>query len=194
VRQAVNSGDVEHISVFAIAPVPLLVYLGWCLDDKTPTRLFQKHRDQFVGWAWADQSEPIEFEVLSPERGLDNSAEDVVFVCAITSEVNPSALPDEIAEAPRIEVRPLNASPDPTLMSHEQSLAKFAAQWRAALAAAESQYPNAKRWHLVASVPITVAIESGRAVMRDVHPPMTVYERGAESYQGVLVVNERPVN
>jgi 5-methylcytosine-specific restriction endonuclease McrA len=194
VRQAVNSGDVEHISVFAIAPVPLLVYLGWCLDDKTPTRLFQKHRDQFVGWAWADQSEPIEFEVLSPERGLDNSAEDVVFVCAITSEVNTSALPDDIAEAPRIEVRPLNASPDPTLMSHEQSLAKFAAQWRAALAAAESQYPNAKRWHLVASVPITVAIESGRAVMRDVHPPMTVYERGAESYQGVLVVNERPVN
>ncbi|MEE3919082.1 hypothetical protein V2I01_13810 [Micromonospora sp. BRA006-A] len=40
-RQAVDSGDVEHISVFAIAPIPLLVYLGWQLDDKTPTRIFQ---------------------------------------------------------------------------------------------------------------------------------------------------------
>jgi 5-methylcytosine-specific restriction endonuclease McrA len=192
VRQAIDSGDVEHISVFAIAPVPLLVYLGWCLDDKTPTRLFQKHRDQFVGWAWVDQSEPIEFEVLSPESGLDNSAEDVVFVCAITSEVNTNALPDEIAEAPLIEVRPLGVSPDPTLMAHEQSLANFAVRWRAALATAESQYPNAKRWHLVASVPITVAIEAGRALMRDVQPPVTVYERKAASYQGVLVVNERP--
>jgi len=195
VRQAIDSGDVEHISVFAIAPVPLLVYLGWCLDDKTPTRLFQKHRNQFVGWAWVDQGEPIEFEISGAERSPDNrNTEDVVFVCAITSEVNTNTLPDKIAEAPRIEIRPLDVLSDPTLMSHEQSLANFAVRWRAALAAAESRYPNSKRWHLVASAPITVAIESGRALTRDVHPPMIVYERGAESYEGVLTVNERPVN
>lgn len=194
VRQAIDSSDVEHISVFAIAPIPLLVYLGWLLDDKTPMRIFQKHRDQFVGWAWADQGEPIEFEVLGAGHNPDDrNTEHVVFMCAITSEVNANTLPDEIADAPRIEIRPLDASPDPNLMSHEQSLSKFAIQWRAALTAAESQYPNAKRWHLVASAPITVAIESGRALMRDVHPPVTVYERGAESYEGVLTINERPV-
>lgn len=58
VHQAIDTGDVEHISVFAIAPVPLLVYLSWHLDNKTPTRVFQKHRDQFVGWSWTDQGEP----------------------------------------------------------------------------------------------------------------------------------------
>lgn len=66
VRQAVASGDVEHISVFGIAPIPLLVFLGWHLDDKTPARIFQKHRDQFVGWSWADQGAPVEFEVSCP--------------------------------------------------------------------------------------------------------------------------------
>ncbi len=195
-RQAIDSGDVEHISVFAIAPIPLLVYLGWRLDDKTPTRLFQKHRDPSIGWSWSSQDEPVEFGVSVTDGdaaalGAQDS-EDVVLVCAVTSQVNVGLLPDNLSDAPRIEVGPLGVSPDPTLMSHEQSLSNFASQWREALAMAESQYPNAKRWHLVASAPVTVAIEAGRAVMRDAHPPVTVYERRAESYEGVLVVNERP--
>jgi len=101
-----------------------------------------------------------------------------------------SPSPKSLANAPVIEVRPIAASPGPTLISHEQSLANFAEQLRAALAAAEARYPAAKRWHLVASAPITAAIEAGRALMRDVHPPVTVYERGTESYEAVLVVNE----
>ncbi|MGW9557013.1 SAVED domain-containing protein [Nocardiopsis sp. NPDC055551] len=192
VRQAIDSGDVEHISVFAIAPIPLLVYLGWCLDDKTPTRLFQKHRGPSVGWSWIDESEPVDFDVSTVE-GSQKAEEvtDVVLVCATTSEVNTSLLPDNIAAAPLIQVRPLNADPAPTLLTHEQSLVNFATRWRGVLATAESKYPNAKRWHLIASAPVTVAIEAGRSLMRDAHPPMKVYERGAGSYEGVLVINER---
>lgn len=189
VRQAIGSSDVEHISVFAIAPIPLLVYLGWCLDDKTPTRLFQKHRDQFVGWSWADQDEPIDFEVSATTSG--HGVEDVVFLCSVTSEVNVSLLPAEIAHAPRLEISPVGASPDPNLLTHEQSLVNFATQWRSALATAESLNPNAMRWHLIASMPVTAAIEAGRALMKDAHPPVTVYERKPDSYEGVLVVNER---
>jgi len=188
VRQAVISGDVEHISVFAIAPIPLLAYLGWHLDDKTPTRIFQKHRDQFVGWSWADHDQPVEFEVSS--TGPQNGAEDVVLVCAVTSELNLARLPNEIAEAPRIEIRPAGVAPDPTLMSHEQSLMNFAADWRTALATAEAEYPGARRWHLVVSGPVSVAIEAGRAVMRDAHPAVTVYELVEDAYEGVLVIND----
>lgn len=103
VHQAVDSGDVEHISVFAIAPIPLLVYLGWRLDDKTPTRLYQKHRDPFVGWSWTDQGEPVEFEVAfgDVQAEEDLRIPDAVLVCAVTSEVNTGLLPgDQVADAP----------------------------------------------------------------------------------------------
>lgn len=103
--------------------------------------------------------------------------------------MNLAFLPAEIAGVPRVEIRPSGIAPAPTLISHEHSLANFAAQWRIALATAESRYPTARRWHLVASVPVSVAIEAGRAVMRDAHPPVTVYERGRDSYEGVLVIN-----
>lgn len=188
VRQAVDSGDVEHISVFAIAPIPLLVYLGWQLDDKTPTRVFQKQRDQFVGWSWADQSDPIDFAVLGPEA--DTAAEEVVLLCSVTSDVNPELLPTAISGFPRIGVRPDQVAPSPTLISHEQSLANFGTRWRSALAAAESLFPAARRWHLVASAPVSVAVEAGRAVMRDAHPQVVVYEREKDCYTSVLVINE----
>jgi 5-methylcytosine-specific restriction endonuclease McrA len=188
VRQAVDSGDVEHISVFAIAPIPLLVYLGWRLDDKTPTRIFQKQRDQFVGWSWADKGAAIDFEVVTPQQRADT--DDVLLVCAVTSEVNADLLPTKIGACPRIEVRPQGATPDPTVISHEQSLLNFARRWRAALAAAESLFPSARRWHLVVSVPVSIAIEAGRAVMGSAHPPVEVYERGKDCYTGVLVIND----
>ncbi|MFH5211489.1 SAVED domain-containing protein [Antrihabitans spumae] len=190
VRQAVDSGDVEHISVFAIAPIPLLVYLGSQLDDKTPTRIFQKQRDQFIGWSWADQSDPIDFDVLTPASPADTAADGVVLVCAVTSDVNTELLPPEISAFPCIEIRPRQVAPSPTLISHEQSLATFATRWREALATTESRFPNARRWHLVVSAPVSVAVEAGRAVMRDAHPPIEVYERENDRYTGVLVVNE----
>jgi len=189
VRQAVDSGDVEHISVFAIAPIPLLVYLGRQLDDKTPTRIFQKQRDQFIGWSWADQGEPVDFAVFTPQPG-DTAADEIVLVCSVTSEVNPELLPATISGCPRIEVRPDQVAPSPTLVSHEQSLTNFGTRWREALAAAESLFPAARRWHLVASAPVSVAVEAGRAVMRDVHPQVVVYERENACYTSVLVINE----
>lgn len=188
VRQAVESGDVEHISVFAIAPVPLLAYLGWHLGDKTPARLFQKHRDQFIGWSWADQGEAVDFEVVTGEP--DPSAADVVLAAALTTEVNKDALPEALLQAPVIEVRPVDQAPKPTLVSHEQTLLNFGAQWRSALAAAESLHPGAKRWHLVASSPVTASVEMGRALVRGIHPPVTAYERTSDGYEPVLVLNE----
>ncbi|MHA7306386.1 SAVED domain-containing protein [Arthrobacter sp. TMN-49] len=188
VRQAVDSGDVEHISVFAVAPIPALVYLGWHLDDKRPTRLFQKRRDQFIGWSWGDHEDPIDFSMNTLEANA--SAEDVVLVCALTSEVDRSAFPAAIVDAPVIEVRPVGVSPRPELLSHEQSLANFAKRWRAALALAEAHFPGAKRWHLVASAPITASIEAGRAFARDIHPPVMVYERTDVAYEAVIIVND----
>ena len=188
VRQAVDTGDVEHISVFAIAPVPLLIYLGWHLDDKTPTRLFQKHRDQFIGWSWSDQGDPVEFDIVASEQ--DASAEDVALVCALTSEVDRAALPPAVDGTPIIEVRPARVSPGPNLLSHEQSLANFAEQWRAALAMAEASFPSAKRWHLIASAPVTASIEAGRALVRDIHPPVMLYERTDAAYEAVLITNK----
>jgi hypothetical protein len=189
VKQAIEQGDVEHISVFPFAPIPLLVYLGSRLDDKTTTRIFQKHRGQYAGWSWVGQDDPVEFtsEVIGP----DETAIDVVLVCGISSPVDPAKLPAELRDVPRHLLLPDGHSPSPMLLTNEQTLINFASDWRTMLAEVEAIHPRAKRWHLVASVPLAVAVESGRAFMRGSQPSVTVYERADADagYVAALDVN-----
>jgi hypothetical protein len=187
VRQAIEHGDVEHISVFPFAPIPLLVYLGSRLDDKTTTRIFQKHRGQGAGWSWAADGHAVEFMTDVVES--HDSDTEVVLVCEISSPVNPENLPAELRELPRRVLRPVGQAPSPVLITSEQSLTNFASAWRTLLAEVESAHPRTTRWHVVASVPVSVAVELGRAFMRDAQPPVTVYERTDAGYLAVLDVN-----
>lgn len=187
VRQAIEHGDVEHISVFPFAPIPLLVYLGSQLDDKTTTRIFQKHRGQGAGWSWDDGGHVVEFTTDAVESR--SSGTEVVLMCELSSPVSPENLSPQLRELPRRVLRPVEQPLSPTLITSEQSLTKFASTWRTLLAETESAYPRATRWHVVASVPVSVAVELGRAFMREAQPPVTVYERTDEGYLAVLDVN-----
>ena len=115
IGRAVAQGDVGHVSVFAIAPVPALVLLGSLLDDKIETRIWQKRRD--AGWNWANASEPTTF-AFDQDDGLAPSAanvasRDVVLICSLSAEVSPARLPQELQDAPRFVLRPRGCHPVP---------------------------------------------------------------------------------
>ena len=56
----------NHFSVFALAPQPLLVYLGTLLNDKYHVSVYQKHREP-DSWKWQFECEKNEFLVKRPE-------------------------------------------------------------------------------------------------------------------------------
>ncbi|TFV43965.1 SAVED domain-containing protein [Blastococcus sp. TF02A-35] len=187
VEQSVASGEVEHLSIFAIAPIPLLVYLGSRLDDKTDTRLYQKHRDGDQGWRW-DATAPIHDFSTSATIGATPTSE-VVLAASLTAEVQKSNLPDALQGLPYFEIRPEADRFGPSLFSHPDTLRNFADRWRTLLAEVEKTCPGATKWHLVAAAPLTPAIEMGRAFMRGAQPPTEVYERHNGTYTPVVQVN-----
>lgn len=189
VAQAVAAGEVEHVSVFAIAPVPALVLLGESLDDKVETRLWQKHRD--AGWSWpgTDTNPAVTFSFTA--ETVDADPGDIVLVCSLSAEVDPSRLPEYLRGAPRLTLRPDDTAPTPMLITTEKSLRNFATAFRDMAAAAEQMFPGAKRWHLVAATPVSTTIEAGRAFMSEVQPPVDVYQRTADGDYGfALTINE----
>ncbi len=187
VEQSVASGEVEHLSIFAIAPIPLLVHLGSRLDDKTDTRLYQKHRDGDQGWRW-DATAPIQDFSTSATIG-STAATAVVLAASLTAEVQKANLPDALQGLPYFEIRPEADRFGPSLFSHPNTLRNFADRWRTLLAEVEKTCPGATRWHLVAAAPLTAAIEMGRAFMRGAQPPTEVYERQNGTYTPVIQVN-----
>jgi hypothetical protein len=68
VRERIATGDIDHLSVFALAPQPLLILLGTMLGDIIPSDVYQLHREP-AGWVWPQTiMETPTFEIGRPDR------------------------------------------------------------------------------------------------------------------------------
>jgi 5-methylcytosine-specific restriction endonuclease McrA len=174
-RDAIARGQIKHLSVFAFARIPALVLLGDALDDKVRTDVYQRQRDDELGWAYDPGAEPVEFEC---ERVLGSEgAADVTLVCSISGSVNLGEVPDAVKAGAVYELRPRGVTPSPTLFRSAATAGNFATAYRNFLARLEQAHPDAKRLAVVPAVPVAAAVELGRARMKEVHPALEVYDR-----------------
>ena len=79
--ESLNTSEAGNISVFALAPQPLLVYLGTLLGDMNHVTCYQKHREPDT-WRWQDEDERNDFILEEPK----DKAKMPVLVFAISSQ------------------------------------------------------------------------------------------------------------
>lgn len=175
----VNRGHVRHLSIFAVARIPLLALLGHHLDDKIPTTLYELHRDEF-GWRWPTEEAPVSFEVQ--HAAGDPDARDVTLVCSVSGSVSLAELPAELSDTCVYELRPAGADPVPDLLRVPESLAAFSAAYLSFLGSTEARHPAATTVNIVGAVPVTAAVELGRRRTREVHPSLRVWDRVPGGY------------
>lgn len=65
VRERIARREIDHLSVFALAPQPLLMELGRLLCNIVPAEVHQLHRDP-KGWRWANDVPPVSYEIGRP--------------------------------------------------------------------------------------------------------------------------------
>lgn len=169
IRETVNEHGVEHLSLFATASIPLLVHVGFGLDDKTETRVFQGRPD--TGWEPAVHEQPASFTHTRTAEGTGA----VVLMVGITGPPPIDALPPDLAGSTVLTLTTTDGNHGRHLLDDPRALETFTESFAAMLAEAESFH--ATRWHLVAAVPASGAVAMGRTLMRHAHPPTTVYER-----------------
>src|SRR5262249_18018986 len=63
--ERVARGELLHVSVFALAPQPLLILLGTLLGDIVPTDVYQRHREPPT-WNWPSAADSLRFNVVEP--------------------------------------------------------------------------------------------------------------------------------
>ncbi|MFJ7288640.1 SAVED domain-containing protein [Curtobacterium sp. NPDC098951] len=188
IAEAVTAGDVESLSVFALAPIPSLVYLGSKLDDKTETRLFARKRtDEVTAWVWSDDDGDV--PVFDTVLRTGDSDEATVLV-ELSGSVKEERLPGRLRELPRVTIAPKDESPRPDLLGSRAAMESFALAWRDALACIESELPSVRVLHLVAAVPAPAAITMGRHRMRGAQPNIVVYQLRHDAYETAMEVGE----
>lgn len=66
IRPVLDMADPYHVSLFALAPMPLLVNLGAKLTDKIPVEVYQLHREPYQTWNWMPAPTDEIFEARRP--------------------------------------------------------------------------------------------------------------------------------
>ena len=87
----------KHLSVFGLAPIPLLVTLGSALSNKVPTDFFQCHRDRPDRWTWHEGGPAVRYVTRCQRQGSDHRR--VALVLPLSGAIDPASLPVAIDDA-----------------------------------------------------------------------------------------------
>jgi len=66
INPLLETANPYHLSLFAIAPMPLLTLLGSLLTDKIPVDVYQRRREPTPTWKWTDTPTGFDFLVKQP--------------------------------------------------------------------------------------------------------------------------------
>ncbi|MEQ1869720.1 MAG: SAVED domain-containing protein [Vicinamibacterales bacterium] len=169
--ERVEARDVRHLSVFALAPQPLLIELGRLLGDLVPADVHQLHREP-KGWRWAEDGGPIVFSVREPHHRSDT----VALVLALSATVSDQRVADVLgADAAiwAIEV----VQPHNDVMRRAGDLAQFRRLLRSTLNAIKAAHGEHAAIHLFPALPVSAAVEVGRVWMSKADLPLVLYDQ-----------------
>ena len=65
IQDRLEDGEIDHLSIFALAPMPLLIQLGTLLTEIRDVDVYQFHRSP-KGWAWPNVDRRIDLKVERP--------------------------------------------------------------------------------------------------------------------------------
>lgn len=183
VRERIEARDLRHLSVFALAPQPLLIELGRLLGDIVPADVHQLHREP-KGWGWSDDGMPITFNVSeSTHKGGA-----VALILALSATVNDDRIINVLGRDTAIWK--IEASqPHNDIMRRSEDLAEFRRLLRSIFNAIKARHGEEAVIHVFPVLPVSAAVEVGRVWMPNADLPLVLYNQN-RALQGFLPVFE----
>ena len=178
-----------HVSLFALGPMPLLIYLGSQLSNKVSTDLYQRHRDS-ESWMWKKSGRPVKYKIQVLQVGSEKNR--VALLLCLSGCGPRENLPGQIdARYSVYELTLDGTTPSPTFLSLREDLENFRISYQDALGEIASEHGGLKEIDLFPAVPAPIAVLCGRETLPKTHPALRVYDydktQGGFTYQ--LTVN-----
>lgn len=163
----------QHISVFPLALMPLLVHFGKELGDKHSIQLFQHHRNP-SGWVWSDNEDYPEYVVNTPDS-LDKSSKDVFLKVSLSDYISE----DKLASLPKLNTNIYEISiPHPTtsFLINRNQIPKYDTVYRQVLNEIQRIHGVDCQIHLLLAAPAPIAVQCGLSLLARKDPRIIVYD------------------
>ena len=188
----IDSKLIDHISVFALAPMPLLVFLGNRLSNKIRVDLYQRHRDT-EDWKWKTDGQIAQYEFNQIQEGTDRK--NVALILSLSGKIDIADMPSEIDKSFSIyEITLKNLPVSPTFLRLRESLDEFKSIYHIAIATIKANHKSIEAISLFPAVPAPVAVLCGKELLPKVHPELWVYDNDKrkenKGFNLILKVNE----
>lgn len=178
----------EHLSVFALAPIPLLMHFGNQLGNIVPADLYQKHRDT-DDWKWKEEPKRdlLTYELQRTKQARQASA--VALVLSLSGKVHTSEFRKILPDAPTYEIA--IKDPNPEFLQYKSRLQKFRQLYREVLSEIRQRYGNECVIHLFPAIPAPIAVLCGKELLHKSDPSVLVYDndRLQGGFKPTLTIN-----
>ena len=177
----------EHISIFALGPIPLLLVLGKSIGNTISGDLFQRHRDT-ENWKWKlEDGNSLDYQTREV-KGVDSN--NVALVISLSGKVHEDEVYKVFEKKPDFYEISIE-SPNPGFLSHKSRLSKFRDVYRNLLSLIRDRHGEEAVIHLFPAIPAPVAVLCGRELLPKSDPKMIVYdnEKDQGGYLPILRIN-----
>jgi hypothetical protein len=171
IRERLATGDVKHLSIFSLAPQPLLILLGTLLGDIVPVDVYQRHREP-QSWEWPIVESVPAFE-LRPPACAGGTPALVLALSATIAEERITPLLEKDASIWTVTV----PAPHNDMTKSRGQLSQFRTLLRSVLDRIKAAHGQETVLHVFPAMSVSLAIELGRVRMPKAEMPWRIYDQ-----------------
>lgn len=170
VKPRLAQGDVHHLSVFALAPQPLLMLLGHLLCDIPTAEVYQLHREP-PDWCWQPDPKDFEYQIVEPAVATGPPA----LVFSLSATVNHDRI---LAVLPGASIWKMSSPvPNNDFLKGRRQARQFRESVRFLLDRIKATHGEAATIHIFPAMPVALAVDFGRIIMPKADLKMQVYDQ-----------------
>ncbi len=169
VRSRLALGSVRHLSIFALAPQPLLALFGYLLSDIPAAEVYQLHREP-PDWRWQTTSDPADLVIEEPQRIVGEPA----LVVSLSATIVCSRVMNILKDPTLWQISYSNPHND-ILKTRQQAIA-FRLAMRRLLDRIKTRHGQNATIHVFPAMPVALAVDLGRVIMPKADLPLRIYD------------------
>ena len=192
VEEGIDREAVKHFSVFAIGPMPLLMFLGRCIGDTIPADLYQSHRnikDTSKTWSWQTEEQETQTSYIVNTIKVVENSENVAIILALSDTIEKDKYANFVDDTFSLyEITIENHSPH--FLKNPKQLEHFSYEYRKLLNQVQTTHGHRCKIFILPAVPISIAVECGRVLLPTKDPEVFAceyYDR--EGFRKILKIN-----
>lgn len=162
----------KKIYLYAIAPQPLLIYLGVLFSDISNVEVQQLQREPLQEWYLKNDND-IEFDVkiIVPEKKNNKVALNI----SITADIDEERIRTVIGEKYDI-IKIESTIHGNDIIKSKSQIEKYKQKIREVYEIIKDKYGRDCEISVFPAMPISIAIETGRCWMKKAHPNLIIYD------------------